>query len=162
VTLKFACLALFLGVLTPVPGIAVDYDREVAQLTAQHDKAVIEATYPIAQRYKEALEQLLKKATQAGELDAAVKIRQLLASMEGKAVQGHWETAKKTSQLEFTAGGNFQENWNGQVTAGRWKATSARDAQITLKNGTVYEYRVSEDGKSITRLRDGMTWIRKD
>jgi len=146
----------------PVSGMAADYDRDVAQLTAQYDKAVIEATYPITQRYKDALEQLLKKATQANDLDAAVKIRTIIASLEGKAVQGHWETPKKTSQLDFTAGGNFQEHWNGQVSSGKWKATSSRDVQITLKNGSVYDYRVSEDGKSITRVNDGMTWIRKD
>jgi hypothetical protein len=62
-TLKTGCVAFSLSLLTPICSIAGEYDREMAQLAAQHDKAVAEATYPITQRYKNALNELLKKAT---------------------------------------------------------------------------------------------------
>lgn len=31
---------------------------------------------------------------------------------------------------------------------------------MTLKSGTVHEFRVSEDGKSVKRVPDGLVWYR--
>ena len=52
------------------------YERELMQLAAQRDQQVAAVTEPIDRKYKEALEGLLRRATQANDLDAALKIRQ--------------------------------------------------------------------------------------
>jgi hypothetical protein len=52
------------------------FERELAQLTAQRDKEISAANEPINRRYKQAMEGLLRRATQANDLDAALKIRQ--------------------------------------------------------------------------------------
>lgn len=51
------------------------FDRDLKQLQDQHDKAVAAATEPLHRRYKEGLDKLLRYATQANDLDAAVKIK---------------------------------------------------------------------------------------
>ena len=51
------------------------------QLTAQRDQAITAATEPINRKYKEGLELLLRRATQASDLDAALRIRQTLGGV---------------------------------------------------------------------------------
>ena len=54
------------------------FERELSQLNAQRSQAAAAATAPIERRYKEALEALLRRATQANDLDSAIKIRQAM------------------------------------------------------------------------------------
>ena len=51
------------------------YERDLAQLRAQRDKSLAAATEPINRRFKESLDDLLRRATQANDLEAAVKIK---------------------------------------------------------------------------------------
>jgi hypothetical protein len=51
------------------------YERDLKQLIEQRDKAITAATAPIIDRFKANAEQLLRRATQAGDLDAANKIK---------------------------------------------------------------------------------------
>jgi hypothetical protein len=81
-------------VATSVPILAASpIEQEFKQLQQQRDKAIADATDPINRRYQVALEQLLRKATQANDLDAALKIRQFL--------QGQAQPAEKSNGREF-------------------------------------------------------------
>lgn len=54
---------------------------ELETLKSQRDKAIATATDPINRRYQEALEAMLRKATQASDLDAAIVIKVEIASL---------------------------------------------------------------------------------
>jgi hypothetical protein len=66
------------------------------------------------------------------------------------------------AHVEFAPTGKYIETWTSKVYEGTWKATSKTEAKVTLKDGSVNEYRISEDGKSIKRIIDGMTWYREE
>ncbi len=51
------------------------FERDFMQLREQRDRALATASEPINRRYKESLDQLLRRATQANDLDTALKIR---------------------------------------------------------------------------------------
>ena len=51
-------------------------EREFKQLRDQRDKAVAAAIEPINRRYQSSLDQLLRRATQANDLETALKIKQ--------------------------------------------------------------------------------------
>ena len=76
-TIVFAAtLSLVFSVLAESP-----YERELTELTAQRDKALLAVSEPVYRRYRTSLEQLLRKAHQANDLDAAVKIKAQLNSI---------------------------------------------------------------------------------
>ena len=52
--------------------------REFNQLQEQRDKAITAAIEPVNRRYQASLEQLMRKATQANDLDTANRIKQAL------------------------------------------------------------------------------------
>jgi len=54
------------------------YERELNQLVEQRDKALAAASSPINARFRASAEQLLRRATQGGDLDAANKIKAAL------------------------------------------------------------------------------------
>ena len=55
---------------------ATEAEREFDRLTQERDKALASAAEPINRRYQSALDALLKKATQANDLETALKIKQ--------------------------------------------------------------------------------------
>ena len=64
------------------------YERELNQLNQERDKALLTATEPVYRRYRVSLEQLLRKATQANDLDAAVKIKAQFSAIPATAQLG--------------------------------------------------------------------------
>lgn len=56
------------------------YERDLRQIVDQRDKAIAAAAAPIIARSKSDAESLLRRATQAGDLDAANKIKEFLGS----------------------------------------------------------------------------------
>jgi hypothetical protein len=64
------------------PAADSPFEKERQQLRAQRDQAVKVTTEPIDRRYQASLEQLLRKAMQGNDLDAAVKIKQDLAAVK--------------------------------------------------------------------------------
>src|SRR3954468_21822729 len=88
------CVLLF--VLAPLSPAETPSERELQQLIEQRDKAIA----PIISRFNASAEQLLKRAMQAGDLEAAEKIK---AEMANAAVPGTAKTAKELqSQLAGT------------------------------------------------------------
>ena len=57
-----------------------DFERELKQLVEQRDKARAAAIAPIDAKFKVAAEQLLRRATQRGDLEAANKINAAIGS----------------------------------------------------------------------------------
>jgi hypothetical protein len=134
------------------------YEREFKQLTDQRDSAAAAAVAPINRRYQAALEQLLKRATQNGDLDAAVKIRAALSSIPAAAsateqvaslpsllMSGTWEWY---SNSEFTGKSyrvTFGDNKQCSVEPGvqfltKWEAINPKQVRIHLKNGNYYVF----------------------
>jgi hypothetical protein len=54
------------------------YERDLAQLREQREQAKAAVVEPIERRYQVALEQLLRRATQGGDLDTALKVKEEL------------------------------------------------------------------------------------
>lgn len=74
-------LIVLLSWITGVASADSTYERELKRLSEQRDKEVAAAVAPIQKRFQAAAEQLLRRATQAGDLDAANRIKaQLVAS----------------------------------------------------------------------------------
>lgn len=75
------------------------YERDLAALREQRDQAKAAAIEPIERRYQAALEQLLKRATQGGDLDSALKIKDELEKFPSSSdprntpleLMGAWE-----------------------------------------------------------------------
>lgn len=69
-------LGFALILVAALPGHAEsDYERELKQLQDEREKALAIAAEPINRRHQSALEALLRRATQANDLSAAIKIR---------------------------------------------------------------------------------------
>jgi hypothetical protein len=100
-------------------GFAADaaFEKERQQLRAQRDAAVKTATEPIDRGYQASLEQLLRKAMQGNDLDAAVKIRRDLAALK---------VGKPEQELE-------------KDLAGKWRVRNTR-------NGWSDEWTIRADG----------------
>ncbi len=81
-----------------------DFERELKQLLDQRDKARAAAVAPIDAKFKVAAEQLLRRATQLGDLDSANKIK---GALDGNVPL---EAAKTTSNLKK------------QLVGTKWKA----------------------------------------
>jgi hypothetical protein len=60
------------------------FDRELASLSEQREAALLKAIRPINDQYRKSLEQMLKKATQASDLDAAIRIKKELDGVKGE------------------------------------------------------------------------------
>jgi hypothetical protein len=76
---------LLCGIISASYGESV-YERELKQLIEQRDKAIAAASAPITARFNTSAEQLLKRATQNGDLDAANKIKAAIG--DGVPTQG--------------------------------------------------------------------------
>jgi hypothetical protein len=93
--------------------------REFDQLKREQTKAVAAAVAPLNARYQASLEQLLKRAMQANDLNTAVKIREELAAL-GVTSHGSGNT-----KLRMTA-----ENLPQFLASGEWTwADSPDDAK---------------------------------
>jgi hypothetical protein len=90
------CLFLLgYAILSTRPLLAeTDIAREMNQLQDQHTKEVNTAIEPLNRRYQSALEQLLRRATEAKDADTAAKIQEQLTALNdgaaAAAVQPHY------------------------------------------------------------------------
>jgi hypothetical protein len=62
--------------------------------------------------------------------------------------------------LVFSPNGLIKEFWNNQIQEGRWRTSQGNLVKMKLKSGAVHELQVSEDGKSVKRVDDGLVWYR--
>jgi hypothetical protein len=69
-------------------------DKELVRLVDQRDKAAAIATGPAEKRFDLAAQQLIRKATQTGNLDAATKLKDRIAEAKTSAASAPVEVAK--------------------------------------------------------------------
>jgi hypothetical protein len=121
-------------------------EREFKQLKQQREKALAAAAEPINRRYKDSLDQLLRRATQGNDLAAAVAVKEELAAIGSPAAanaQGStsdkialagsvWQWATKET-VAFNADNTaVLTRASGTVS---WKWQSEADGTFTLDNG---------------------------
>lgn len=81
---------------------ATPAEREFYDLRAQRDKAVEQAMKPINDRYQTSLTLLGKRATQAGDLDTALLIRNELEQLAGKGPAAGAKAGDRASDFTGT------------------------------------------------------------
>jgi hypothetical protein len=157
----FLCIAL--------PSIAAaqnQFERELAQLRDQRDKAAKAATEPIDRRYKAALEQTLRRAMQANDLEAAVKIKAALSLVGAEGADDNstatlqllmegsrWEwydhpEPKGVSHhsLEFFADGTGRTGWGTPL---KYTVTSPNTLRVVQGDGAVVWHFVVDVAKKV-------------
>jgi len=138
-------------------------ERELALLTAQRDKAVEAATAPIHRKYREALEQLLKKAMAASDLDGAIKIREALekapddadpfsdleAAIEGTKWLWPIEFAGNTPEdirwISFGPDKEIKHGWHGYTAA--WRLVKPNVIELTQAGKVEFVWKMEFDPK---------------
>ncbi len=70
---------------TPVAVEASPYEKDIERLVKLRDSEKSKAEAPIQKRFDFAAQQLLRKFTQAGKLDAAIKLKELIGTPEAMA-----------------------------------------------------------------------------
>jgi hypothetical protein len=77
------------------------FERDLAKLTEDRDKALVRASDPIQRKYKELLEQLMQRATRNGDLDAAIKIKDAIAKIPASILvtKPHPKTAQELREF---------------------------------------------------------------
>jgi hypothetical protein len=78
-------------------------DKELVRLVDQRDKAAAIATAPAEKRFDLATQQVIRKATQTGNLDAAMKLKDMIAEAKNSADPAPIEVAKVGSNLPSTS-----------------------------------------------------------
>jgi hypothetical protein len=127
-----------------------DLARELKQVHEQREKAIAAAVEPINQKYKVTLEQMLRRVTQATDLDTAVAIKEELSHLSGGTTTDvHTELAHALTNGAWTwFGGGMRTsmvfNSDGSVTnkdwgfAAKWSITGLRTVAIVpSKDGRV-------------------------
>lgn len=121
--------AFFLSLLTLELGAQSPAHRELETLKAQRDKAFETATKPIQEKYLIALEALLQRTIQSGNVDAAASMKAELESAQGVLspayVVGVWKLVGpdgRSAVLIFEPQGkSFYINSDGKSYANVWK-----------------------------------------
>lgn len=115
-------------------------ERELAQLREQRDKAIAAATEPINRRYQASLEQLLRRATQANDLDTANKIKAEMTGGVGDP-QAATQFAGGPRNIEKTLPGQ----WNWEGTNHKTWGTFIQNGEFRM-DGVTHEWKVSSNG----------------
>jgi hypothetical protein len=128
------------------------YERDLKQLIADRDKARAAAEAPIAARFKASAEQLLKKATQAGDLDAANKIKEAIgpdASGTGagrdfiKSTLWGWYVGPNTQRVAtIKLGDNGKVETTLNFIVG-WEPINSTEFKLLHRSGGFYVFRYS-------------------
>ncbi len=158
-TLIFFLVCLPLAALAQAsPG----YATELKLLAQQRDRELADVTAPVIRRYKDSLNLLLKKATQAGDLPTALKVKEELAKM-GEATPNSEISAQGTESiflgkkwgwfvgdddhasrhgiLEFQEKGVLIKSGEVEKFLTTWEAMPGRLIKVMNKNGRYWVFR---------------------
>lgn len=125
-------LATFAALATSAFAQTGAYNTEYERLQKAYEAAIQQAIKPIQSRYADALEQLIRKASQAGDLETAVKAKVALEQLTPPAVA-------KTKNA--TTGASKRAALSANLTSGKWAVfdtpTQKRiDTQVFNPDGT--------------------------
>ena len=118
------------------------FERELKQLTEQRDKALAAAAEPINRRYQASLDQLLRRATQANDLDTAIKIKDEIKKLPSantdaqndltKALRdSKWTWEPPSGIVTFDADGTMKNSAGWSCS---WAVTAPKT--VTLQSGS--------------------------
>ena len=143
--------------------LRADLSEDIERLQMAPDEAVAKANAPIDKKFRESLEALMKRATQAGDLEAANAIKAKIEELRPKAAMGlegsTWAAKGRNTVLRFKKGGKLIEEWSGGPTESSWKRVSNLELLIKSKNtGKEFKFTLNEAGDEIKREEDGLTW----
>lgn len=157
------------------------YTSEYERLQKDYEAATKQALDPVKKRHVDALQQLVRKATQAGDLETAVKAKKALEQLAPaqtastrNATSGASKRAALTANLTSSKWAVFDTptqkridtqifNSDGTCTGrfnGKWEALSDDTIQITA-NAQTYAGTVNETGTQIEFARINRT-LRKE
>ncbi len=137
-------LSLLIGVAAvaaaPFAYPASDSARAFDDLLLQRESALEDATAPVDKQYRQKLEQLLTRATKAGDLETAVRIKDMIAKITRKLDQpsskqkaqmvGAWDLENHVDGhkglIDISADGTFSEQGK---RLGAWEL---RDKELIL------------------------------
>ncbi|RYD36302.1 MAG: hypothetical protein EOP87_05720 [Verrucomicrobiaceae bacterium] len=147
-------LCFFVLPLIPIPLSAQGaYEAEFQKIRQDREQSLEAAAAPINRRYKESLEQLLRRATQNADLDTALRIREALAALEHSSSAtnpvGKWAWGADRT-ITIQSDGRFTVN---RGDGGKWNWTNAEKREFTMiwdSGGFVDKLVISADGKNIT------------
>ncbi len=121
-------------------------ERELKLLHEQRDKAVAAAVEPIHRKYQAALEQLLRRATQANDLETALKIKQ-----EMGAPVGGGDPASPSSSNDKASGDPRKDPTGWTIVFGAYSWQFLPDNKVIkskAKESTIdTDYTVTADGR---------------
>ncbi len=128
------------------------YEKELQLLKEQRDKSAEAAVDPINRRYKAAVEQLVSRATQAKDLETAVKAKLELDDLNAQLPGTSWLwTGNSSMKFTFLPNGRF----SGHFKDATWKVLGPDLVAYSWPNG---EYSgVMRVAKNFERL-DAAEW----
>src|SRR4029077_17435739 len=121
-------LAAAISLVLPSLSLASDTAHEFDRLTLDHDKALATTAEPINRLYQMALEALQQRATQANDLDTAIRIKQALDKVSARAeILGAWDFVNHADGVKYVAEfkGNHTFCWDGKQV-GVWDTDGKR------------------------------------
>lgn len=160
---SFLVLGLTLSAVMIQP-LRADLSEDIERLQLARDEAVAKATAPIDKKFRESLEALMKRATQAGDLEAANAIKAKIEELRPKAVDAGldgttWVAKGRNTVIHFKKGGKMIEEWSGGPSENSWKRVSPTEVKVTSKStGKEFKFTLNEAGDEIKRVEDGVTW----
>lgn len=161
-TVFFLAFGIGLSTTTMAQQRDAGYATEFKLLAQQRDKALTEAAAPVLKRYKESLQLLQRKVTQAGDLETALKIKEELARMgeapansevstEGTAsifigkkwgwFVGEDAQASQHGVLEFKENGVLVKQGEVGGFVNKWQALPNRMIKVIHNDGGFWAFR---------------------
>ena len=148
----FACL-LFAMAVSTVPA-ATPTEKEFYDLRAQRDKAAEQALKQINDRYRAQLESLQKRATQAGDLDTALLIKnELVTQPQGGGTKltkktfestiWYWDFPKTGKPWQFLPDGKILDDGGGSRHG--WHLGGNDRLIITMDDKDWFEFNIDLD-----------------
>jgi hypothetical protein len=145
--------AIILLIRVTTSDAQTSFERDLATLDEQHDKAIASAIEPIERRYQAALEQLMQRATLNTDLDTALKIKEKLSTLrqqsleamrKGSAFVGTWQELEGGT-LTVLADGTARHSNGAAATWG----IKENNMVFTWNNGAKHIFPSSQTGNAL-------------
>lgn len=134
---RIAFLFAFLIAVTGSTFAESDSAQEFKRLDEEHQKAITAAIEPINRRYQESLEQLLRKATQANDLDTAVRIKEVIGTLAQSAPSRNKSSDAVSSSILGEWYWGEPKNWMLFYPNGKSSMAGKQHQWEVLSDGTV-------------------------
>lgn len=140
------------------------FDTELKRLRDDRDKSLAAADEPINRRYQQALEALLRRATQAADLPSAIKIRDELQKLgaANPAATAPASNSANTEPRDSPSAPETVESLTQQLIGTKWdwfngeKLTLLADGKANWQGSShLWSWKVSKPGQRVIEGVDG-------